>query len=632
MQRPAPATDRNLTPYHVVWSQMRSGILKVLGFSAVINVLMLTGSIYMIQVYDRVLSSGSVQTLMSLFAIVVILFALLGLYDFLRARMLTRAAVQFDQALAVPVYQAWVRSGVPGATVQTADAKPMRDLETLRGFIASNTMQGIFDLPFVPLFIIVLFIIHTWIGLLTIVGAVIVLMLAWLNKLVTSGYLRQAAGLENQASAFAQDTRSEAEVVIAMGMMPALTCNWVARHKTALSASQRYSDPSQRLAAFSKSFRMFLQSAILTMGAFLVLQGQMSAGMIIAASILSGRALAPMDQAISQFRGISQAVAAHRSLSTFFANLPVAGHRADRPVPKGTLEIRGLTKRAPPSQAAPSPAERKRLLHQINFSLEPGDGLAVIGHSACGKSTLARLLVGAWTPDMGDVRLGGVTYDQWDPAVLGQSIGYMPQSLTLLPGTIRDNIARFNPEATDTAVIKAAKMAGVHGMILRLADGYQTPVGGLPDAAVLSGGQVQRIGLARAVFCRPALVVLDEPNANLDEAGDRALNQAIYCLRRAGAMVVVMAHRPNVLTAVNKMLVLEDGHMAQFGRKADVLAALKKTASGVAHPARTPARPSRATTANAYPDARRAKTSAATPPTETDPPAAPVPCTAGSRP
>ncbi|WP_282063780.1 type I secretion system permease/ATPase [Roseobacter litoralis] len=619
------------TPYRTVWSQMRSGLLIVLGFSAVINILMLTGSIYMMQVYDRVLSSGSVPTLVGLFTIVVILFAFLGLYDFLRARMLARTAVRFDQALASTVYQAWVRSGVPGAAVQTADAKPMRDLETLRGFIGGSTMQGIFDLPFVPLFVAILFMIHPWIGLLTVAGAVIVLLLASLNKLVTNGRLRQAAGLESQASAFAQDTRSEAESIISMGMVEALTQNWTKLHKTALCASQSHSDPSEVLTAFSKSFRMLLQSAILTMGAFLVLQGQISAGMIIAASILSGRALAPVDQAIGQFRGISQALAAHRSMDVFFTRLPVAAETTELPVPKGKVDIRDVTKLSPVVQGPQNATDRKKLLQQVSFGLEPGDGLGVVGHSACGKSTLARLLVGAWNPDLGNVRLNGATFDQWDPAALGQYIGYMPQSLKLLPGTIRDNIARFNPEATDAAVIKAAKMAGVHSMILQLADGYQTPVGGLPDAAVLSGGQVQRIGLARAVFGKPALVVLDEPNANLDEAGDSALNQAIRDLRGINSTVVVMAHRPSVLTAVNKILVLEGGRVAHFGAKETVMTALKKNSSGqsVKKPTHQP-RPAVASASKARAPSESRMMGPPAPPT--DPPGVLVPRQSGTRP
>jgi PrtD family type I secretion system ABC transporter len=583
MTRSAPAVSSD--SYRAVWAQIRPGLAVVMGFSALINVLMLTGSIYMMQVYDRVLSSGSVPTLVGLFVIVVVLFAFLGLYDFLRARLLARLALRFDRVLAPAAFAAWVRSGAPGAQRQTADARPMRDLETLRGFLGGNTMQGIFDLPFVPLFLAVLFVIHPWIGLITVAGAAIVLLLTVLNKMLTGGRLRAAGALESDAASFSQDTRTEAEAIGAMGMLRALTGRWLGLHDEALRAGQSHADPAEALSAFSKSFRMLLQSTILTVGALLVLRGEISAGMIIAASILSGRALAPVDQAIGQFRAIAQALAAHRGLAGFFAGLPVPAPITDLPAPEGHLEVRQMTKFAPGEAGAGAGKERRKLLQEVGFTLAPGDGLGVIGNSASGKSTLARLLVGAWSPDAGEVRLDGSTHDQWDPAVLGRHIGYMPQALRLLPGTIRDNIARFDPEATDAAVIRAARMAGVHGMILKLPEGYQTQVGAGAQGAVLSGGQVQRIGLARALFGRPALVVLDEPNANLDEAGDMALNQAIRALRQAGTAVVVMAHRPSVLSAVNKMLVLEEGRVAHFGDRAEVMAALRRKSPAAPAPA-----------------------------------------------
>lgn len=553
--------------YRQTWARLKPVLIGVAGFSAIINVLMLTGSVYMLQVYDRVLSSGSVPTLIGLFTVVVILFAFLGFYDFLRTRILARTAVKLDQALAEPVHQAWLRSGITGAAGHNASPQPMRDLEAVRGFVGSSPMAGLFDLPFVPLFLAVLFIIHPWLGILTILGSAVVVALTLINRAMTTGLLQKTLSHDHAASDFADTGRRGAEAVVAMGMEKTITRKWQGLHDMALAAGQRTSDPGEALTAFSKAFRMLLQSAILTMGAYLVLQGEITAGMIIAASILSGRALAPVDQAVGQLRGIGKAAAAHQRLDEFFAKMPAPTPAMDLPPPTGQVTLTGVTKLAP---GAPG-TDRKRLLQQVGFALEPGDGLGVIGNSASGKSSLARLLVGAWQPDMGEIRLNGATRDQWDPAVLGRYIGYMPQALTLLPGSIRDNIARFTPDVADTDVMAAAKMAGVHDMILGLPDGYKTQVGGVTGTAALSGGQVQRIGLARAIFGKPALVVLDEPNANLDTAGDEALTRAIRALRETGTTVIVMAHRPSAIAAVNKVLMLNNGQVTAFGPKEDVL-------------------------------------------------------------
>ncbi|MEE4348476.1 MAG: ATP-binding cassette domain-containing protein [Paracoccaceae bacterium] len=386
-------------------------------------------------------------------------------------------------------------------------------------------------------------------------------------------------------------------------MSKPITTQWRSLHDEALAAGQRSSDPNEALTAFSKAFRMLLQSTILTLGAFLVLRGEITAGSIIAASLLSGRALAPVDQAVGQLRGISNTWAAHCRLAKHFEALPEPAPSTDLPAPTGQISLNGITKFAPGT----SGADRKRLLTQIDFALEPGDGLGVIGNSASGKSTLAKLLVGVWEPDMGNIRMDGATRDQWDPAVLGAYIGYMPQSFVMLPGTIRNNIARFAQEVDDTLVIDAAKMAGVHEMILALPEGYQTFVGGMTEAGQLSGGQVQRIGLARALFGKPALVVLDEPNANLDTTGDQALTAAIRAMRKAGTTVVVMAHRPSAIAAVNKVLVLNDGKQMQFGPRDEVLG--KVLAEGAARQPQDNA-PTRAATPPRTPDRAQAEPAA----------------------
>jgi PrtD family type I secretion system ABC transporter len=566
---------------------LRMVVLAVLGISAIINVLMLTGSIYMLQIYDRVLSSGSVSTLMGLFGVVVILFAFLGFYDFLRVRLLSRAALRLDRALGVPAFARWVRAGLPGGAgqadgKQTSGTSALQDLGMLRGFLSSPAVTALADLPFVPLFLAVLFMIHPWLGWLTVAGAGVAGLIALVNRALTRSAIQNAGGFEGGERDFTDRSRRNAEAILAMGMYGAIAARWRDLHHKVLVSSQKGGDPSEMLAATSRAFRMLLQSAILTLGALLVLRAEISAGMIIAASILSGRALAPVDQLIGQWRAIGQGLAAHRRLAQGFATPEVTPERMNLPDPTGTISVRALTKLVPgtPATAADAP----RILSGIDFALNPGDGLGVVGSSASGKSTLARLLVGAMQADAGEIRFDGARPEHWDPARLGRNIGYLPQVLEMLPGSIRDNIARFDPAATDDSVMAAARMTGIHDMILKLPQGYGTQLCDPAAPVPLSGGQMQRLGLARAVHGMPRIVVLDEPNSNLDMAGDAALTRTIETLRSAGSTVVVMAHRPSVLAAVNKLMVLDAGMVRVFGDKDAVLAEDYR----VADPAKVP--------------------------------------------
>jgi len=558
-----------LNAYQLGLHKLRPAFVMVGLFSAVINVLMLTGSIYMLQVYDRVLSSGSVPTLFGLFAIVVVLYAFLGYYDFLRTRSLSRMAIKLDQMTGAATFRNWVRSGLPGdAGAGPMAGQPLRDLEVVRSFMSGPAIMALFDLPWVPLYLGILFFIHAWLGWLTVAGAGVVFLLALANRAVTRRAILRSMAMDGAERDFTERSRRGAEAIQAMGMEQAITARWGAMHIATLAAGQMGSDPSEMLAAASRAFRMLLQSAILTLGALLVLRGEISGGMIIASSILTGRALTPVDQIIGQWRSMARALEAHRNLGAFFAAQPAQKQQIDLPAPTGQITVTRVSKLAPGKPGT----DRARILNQVSFTLEPGDGLGVIGNSASGKSTLARLLVGAWGPDAGEVRLDGATLDQWDPVKLGRAIGYLPQTLEMLPGTIRDNIARFDPEADDGSVIAAAKLAGVHEMILRLPEGYATRLGGAEMP--LSGGQIQRLGLARAIYRQPRLVVLDEPNSNLDVAGDDALAQTIAALRAAGSVVIVMAHRPSAIAAVNKVMILHSGTVAQFGDKEEVLAAV----------------------------------------------------------
>lgn len=559
--------------YRQAWRNLRGALVMAGLFSAAINVLMLTGSVYMLQVYDRVLSSGSIATLQGLFVIVVVLYAFLGLYEFLRTRLMTRAALRLDLTVGPEAFRVWMRSASGLETITPRDGslrndEPLRDLETLRGFLSGPAVMGLFDAPWVPLYFLILFMIHPWLGLVTLAGGAVVAMVAYLGRAMSARDMGEAMGMEAHERTFGEYARRSAEEVETLGMLGRIGMLWRNIHVAALVAGQRAGNINEAVSAFSKSFRMLLQSATLTVAALLVLDRQITGGMIVASSIIAGRALAPIDQIIGQWRAISRALVAHRRLDAYFQNRPAEPARIDLPAPTGQITVTRLTKMVP--GAAPL-SDRGRILNQVSFRLEAGDGLGVIGNSASGKSTLARLIVGAWRADAGEVRLDGATPDQWNPEVLGQSVGYLPQTLDLLPGTIRDNIARFDTTASDDAVIEAAKLAGVHEMILHLPAGYATRLGGAERP--LSGGQIQRIGLARALFGNPRLIVLDEPNSNLDVSGDNALAQAIATMRERGSTVIVMAHRPSALAAVNKVLILHAGTVAAFGNKEEVLVA-----------------------------------------------------------
>ncbi len=550
--------------YDIALRRLKRSFWLVGLFSALVNILMLTGPMFMLQVYDRVLSSGSVPTLQGLFVIVVVLFAFLGLYDFLRTRLLSRAAYRLDQDVGAKAYDIWMRSGLRSGGLPS---RPLNDLSVVRGFLPSPAMLGFFDTPWIPFYLFIVFLVHPWLGFLTLGGLGVVVAVALLNQLTTHKPYERAMAMDGAESFFVEQTRRNAESIVPQGMAGRLQSRWSETHRRGLATGQQGGDRAEGFTAGAKAFRMLLQSALLGLGGYLALQQEISAGMIVATSIIAGRALAPVDQVIGQWRAILRAREANRRLhATFAAEERASALKAELPAPEGHLAVRGLTKFAPGTGAG---GERPPILDQVSFQLEPGDAVGVIGPSASGKSTLARLLVGAWAPDAGEVRLDGATLEQWPETALGQHIGYLPQHLELLAGTIRDNIARFDPDADDADVIEAARIAGVHEMILQLPQGYMTELGyGLQP---LSGGQMQRLGLARALYGRPRYVVLDEPNSNLDSSGDEALGRAILHLREQGTTVVVMAHRPSAIAAVNKVLVLHSGRVGEFGDKEEVL-------------------------------------------------------------
>ena len=559
-------------------SALRGAFAGVGAFSLAINLLMLTGPLFMLQVYDRVLTSRSVPTLVALSILIGALFLFLGLFEAIRTRVLSRAGYWLDARLGPLNFQTYVARGISGNALA---GRPIQDLSVLRSFLGSPGLIGMFDLPWMPLYLAIVFLIHPYLGLLALGGAVFVAVLAIANEFLTRKPLGQAMALEVSEGRFADQSHRNAETIVPMGMLGHIGRQWQAIHAQSVERAQVGGERAEVFAATSKASRLLLQSAILGLGAWLAIQQEITPGMIVATSIISGRALAPVDQVIGQWRAILRARQSYQRLKEHLADAGPGEPPLQLPEPEGHLQVRISNQFAPLSaSAAAMDADNRRrvILAHVNFDLEPGDGLGVIGPSASGKSTLARLLVGAWKPDAGTVRLDGASLEHWDRAALGRFIGYLPQAVELLPGTIQQNIARFDAAAEDAEIVRAAQTAGVHDMILRLPDGYATLVG--ERSGPLSGGQVQRIGLARALYGRPRLVVLDEPNSNLDAEGDAALTAAIEAMRADGAAVVVMAHRPSAIAAVNKVMMLAGGTMKEFGEKADVLRKVTRMAAG----------------------------------------------------
>ena len=549
----------------------RGGLAAAFGFSCLVNLLILVGPLFMLQVYDRVLSSRSVPTLVALFGIVAVLYGFLGFFDFTRARVLSRLGHRLDARLSAVTLREWSLQSTGG---NAPAGRPLSDLGVLRGFFGSPGMLAMLDIPWTPLYLLLVFYMHVQLGLLASFAALVAVSIAVLTEMLTRKPMAAAAVAEHRDTQFAEQVHRNVEPLRAMGMLGESVERWRELHDKAAAGSQRATDRVEWLSALSRAIRLLAQSAILALGAYLAIKQQISAGSIVAASIVSGRALGPIDQLIGSWRTLVRTRQAYARLTQHLHAAADPDERLDLPVPLGRVAVENATKLVPAPRAA---GGRRTILDRIRFELRPGDGLGVIGPSACGKSTLARLLCGVWIPDMGSVRLDGATFDQWDADRVGRYVGYLPQSVELLAGTLAQNIARFTPDATDEEVVAAAQLAGVHDMILALTDGYSTRVA--EGAVVLSGGQIQRIALARAVFRRPPLVVLDEPNSSLDAEGDQALTECIRTLRHAGSTVVVMAHRPSAIAAVDTILMLDAGRQLAFGPKTEILRKVTKVAS-----------------------------------------------------
>ncbi len=544
-------------------------VLITLGvFSACLNILALTGPLFMLQIYDRVLPSGSVQTLMLLSVLAAGLFLFHAILDLLRRRVLVRLATWLDASVGTRVFETVVHAA-PTATRRGRNADPLRDLDAVRSFLSGPGPGVLFDLPWVPVYVVVIFLFHPWLAYLTLVGmaALVVVMVA--SELMARNASSTATAFAAERQTIADAGRRNGETLTALGMIGPYGARWREANEGLAVSQQRMADVAGGLGATSRTLRMVLQSAVLALGAYLVIHQEATAGLIVAASILAGRALAPLDVAIPNWKSWMAARESWLSIAKLLNRPSSAATRVDLGPPCRALAVEGVSI-TPPGTVAP-------VVQEASFQLERGQGLGIIGPSASGKSSLARALVGIWPPSEGTVRLDGAALDQWPRELLGRHIGYVPQSIELLPGTIGQNISRFECEADSRAIIRAAMAAGVHDLIVSLPDGYQTVV--KPYGAGLSAGQQQRIALAQALYREPFLVVLDEPSSNLDSEGDAALTRAIIGVRQRNGIVVVITHHPSALAGVDTLMVMLNGKCKRIGRKEEIMKAPTRAAT-----------------------------------------------------
>ena len=544
----------------------RQVFIVVLCVSAILNVLLLGGSLYMMMVYDSVLPSRSIPTLVGLAILVMIVYAFQGFFENMRAGMLADVANAVEQKLSGRVQGAISQLALAGQKLPGDGLGPMRDLENVRAFLSSGAVAMI-DLPWILFFLGVLFALHVWLGVTTLVGAVVLFSLTLITNRVMKQPAEQLSQLSAHRNGAAETNLRHVELLTALGMRNRMQQRWGRSNSAYAAAQNKLARSGAALGGLSKMLRLALQSLILTVGALLVLDDKASGGVIFASSILSARALAPVDQAIVNWKGFISARIGWLTLSEMLKRVPAPQPVSLRlPRPERRLEVEKLV-------VAP-PGSRQMTVNGATFQLSAGDACAVIGPSGAGKSSLGRALIGAWRPARGTIRFDGASLDQWDPEHFGEWVGYLPQSVELLDGTIAENIARFDPDATSEGVLAAAKAAAVHDLITSLPQGYETRVG--TDGEALSGGQRQRIGLARALYGDPFFILLDEPNSNLDGEGEAALAAAIASVRKRGGILVVISHRADILGRVSHIMLLRGGRMEAFGPAAEIMARLRQ--------------------------------------------------------
>ena len=533
-------------------------------FSLFANLLMLTGPLYMLLVYDRVLGSGSEETLIALSMIVIFMYGIMGLLDYTRGRIMARVGARFQADMDRRVFDAVIRKSVVAPDVKTQTG--LADLESVQRLMTSPVLMAAFDLPWTPVFFAGIFLFHPVLGYFAVCGAGVLIMIALANQLLSREPQASATHAGHVANLMSDQIRNESEMVQAMGMRDAAFARWQTARGQSLGRQVQATDVTGLFSSLTKALRLLLQSAMLGIGAWLVLRNEMTAGAMIAGSILLGRALAPVELALNQWPVVQRAMKGWENLCELLGAVPVERETTPLPAPKAKLAVKQLS--------VVPPGERQASLKSLSFDVKPGQAIGIIGPSGAGKSTLARALTGVWAPTAGAIRRDGATLDQYAPHVLGQHIGYLPQRVQLFDGTIAENIARLEASPNPEKVVEAAKKAAAHQMILDLPKGYDTII--VAGQSRLSGGQMQRIGLARALYKDPVLVVLDEPNSNLDNEGSQALNAAIRALKKNGSSVLIMAHRPAAIQECDTLLVLDGGMRMAFGPKDEVLTGMVK--------------------------------------------------------
>ncbi|WP_298885774.1 type I secretion system permease/ATPase [uncultured Bradyrhizobium sp.] len=540
---------------------IRPGFATAIVFSFFINLLAFVGPLYMLQVYDRVLGSRNIGTLVALTIIASFLLIVYSLLEKIRSSILVRLGLLFADKAKSPLFDTVLR----GTLVQPGGGhvQVLRDLDTIREFLTGTGLIAFCDAPWVPVFVAGCFIMHPWFGYVAGTGAILIFALALANELLTRNELKEASKNSVAANSYASATFRNADVLYAMGMLRGLRDRWSDKHEQGLQLQAKASDRAGFLVALSKFVRAFLQVAILGVGAYLAVNQETSAGAMVAASIIMGRALSPVEIAVSQWKGFLAARSAYDRIRNLVGLLPEEPEKVALKPPQGAISVENIL--------VVPPGGKEPVIREVSFALQPGEVLGVIGPSAAGKSSLARSLVGVWRAAVGKIRIDGSELSHWNREQLGPYLGYLPQDVELLAGTVAENIARFG-EAEEDKLFAAAEMAGVHKLIQNLPDGYNTQVG--EGGFALSGGQRQRVGLARALYGKPSLVVLDEPNASLDSEGELALMEALQSLKRAGCTVVVISHKTSMLAAVDKLLVLASGRVTMFGSRDEVLAKL----------------------------------------------------------
>ncbi|MCW2308215.1 type I secretion system permease/ATPase [Rhodobium gokarnense] len=542
----------------------RKALVGVGIFSMVINILMLTGPLFMLQIYDRVLTSHSIPTLLAFSVLVVTLYGFLGILEFIRQRVLVRIGHRFDEEAGPTAFETYIEApliaGPRGEVVQ-----PIRDIDQVRQFFSGPAITALFDMPWMPVYLSLIFIFHPVLGLVAVGGALFLFVIALATDFSTRKALAEANKMTGRRLTFAEAGRRNAEVVRGMGMRGALAKVWGEVNDGYVRAYSNAVDRTSGYSVITKVFRLFLQSLILAVGAWLAILNEISPGTMIAASIIMTRALQPIEQAVTNWRGLIQGRQAFRRLKQTLTILPDQERTRLEP-PRERLTVENL--------AVVPPGAQKPTVANVGFELTAGTALGVIGPSGSGKSTLARALVGVWPAARGSVRLDGAPFDQWREDDIGRYIGYLPQDVELFSGTVADNISRFDPERTSEAVIAASRLAGLHDLVVRLPEGYDTEVG--EGAAVLSAGQRQRLALARTLYRDPFLIVLDEPNSNLDGDGEAALTHAIRTVKERGGIVVIVAHRAGAVVAVDRLLVVEEGQQSAIGPRDEILAKIMK--------------------------------------------------------